>query len=145
MNWRDVSVDIKSLSPGAVCPCPGAIYMYKIMKKIVKIRLQRYFFKLVTNDWSDKKFLLTSKFCPQVVVSPSLPLGYIHVWPVTKKRYELGGWRRFEKWRLKVDVTSRKLVDRYSLFNYYIKLIFWLFSRQTVKYLPLKWFPFADS
>ena len=30
---------------GPVCPCPGAIYMYKIMKKkLYKIRLQRDFF-----------------------------------------------------------------------------------------------------
>ena len=30
---------------GAVCPCPGAIYMYKIMnKKMYKIRLQQDFF-----------------------------------------------------------------------------------------------------
>ena len=35
MKWQDIFVDIKILSPGAVCPCPGAIYMYKIMKKIV--------------------------------------------------------------------------------------------------------------
>ena len=35
MKWLDISVDIKTLVPGgAVCPCPGAIYMYKIMKKI---------------------------------------------------------------------------------------------------------------
>ena len=73
MKWQDISVDIKTLSPGGclpllmnifciksdfkeifwnlqhmievtskfcpqgvVSPCPGAIYMYKIMKKIVK-------------------------------------------------------------------------------------------------------------
>ena len=35
-----------------------------------KIKLKEIFFKLVTNDRSDKMFLLTSKFCPQEVVSP---------------------------------------------------------------------------
>ena len=35
-----------------------------------KIKLQRNFLKLVTNDQSDKMFLLTSKFCPRGVVSP---------------------------------------------------------------------------
>ena len=44
MKWQDISVDIKTLSPRAVSPCPGAIYMYQIMKKLYKIRLQRDFF-----------------------------------------------------------------------------------------------------
>ena len=35
MKWQDISVDIKTLSLKVVCPCPGAIYMYKIMKKFV--------------------------------------------------------------------------------------------------------------
>ena len=34
--------------------------------------------KLATDDWSDKKFLLTSKLCPLGAVCP-LPRGYIHV------------------------------------------------------------------
>ena len=34
MKWQDISVDIKTLSPGGYLPCPGAIYMYKIMKNI---------------------------------------------------------------------------------------------------------------
>ena len=39
----------------AVCPCPGAIYMYKIMKKKIyihayKIGLQRDILKLATNN-----------------------------------------------------------------------------------------------
>ena len=37
-----------------------------------------YDLKLATNDWSDKKFLLTSKLCPLGAVCP-LPWGYIHV------------------------------------------------------------------
>ena len=31
---------------------------------LYKIRLQGAFLKLATYDWSDKRFLLTSKFCP---------------------------------------------------------------------------------
>ena len=37
-----------------------------------------YDLKLVTDDRSDKKFLLTSILCPLEAVC-SLPLGYIHV------------------------------------------------------------------
>ena len=33
MKWQYISIDIKTLSPGAVYPFPGTIYMYKIMKK----------------------------------------------------------------------------------------------------------------
>ena len=46
-------------------------------KKYYKIRLQRDFFKLVANDRSDKRFLLTSKFRPW----DCLPLisSYIHL------------------------------------------------------------------
>ena len=50
--------------------------MYKIMKKMYII-IQRvfsvFFFKLVANDLSDKRFLLTSKFCPLVPLG-CLPL-----------------------------------------------------------------------
>ena len=70
---------------GAVCPCPGAIYMYKIMKKMYKIRLQRDFFlKLATNDRSDKMFLMTSKFHLQGVVSPC-PVA-IYMYKIMKKK-----------------------------------------------------------
>ena len=37
-----------------------------------------YDLKLATDDWSDKKFLLSSKLCPLGAVCP-LPWGYIHV------------------------------------------------------------------
>ena len=48
--------------------------MCKIMKKMYKIRLQRDFFKLVANDQSDKKFLLTSNFGPLGLSAPDLRL-----------------------------------------------------------------------
>ena len=35
-----------------------------------KIRLQSFFLKFVANDRSDKRFLLTSKFCPLGAVCP---------------------------------------------------------------------------
>ena len=46
-----------------------------------------YDLKLATDDPSDKKFLLTSKLCPQEVVCPPAPLprSYIHVLNHEKK------------------------------------------------------------
>ena len=41
------------------------------------------FLKLATNDQSDKMFLLTSKFCPQGVVSPCP--GAIYMYKIMKK------------------------------------------------------------
>ena len=47
-DWSDKNFFfyVKTLSPG-VCmpPCPGAIYMYWLMKKLYKIRIQRDFFE----------------------------------------------------------------------------------------------------
>ena len=61
-----------------VCPCPGAIYMYKNRQTMYKIRLQRYFFE-TCNKWAkwqglsvDIRILFTRGCLP-------LPLGYIHV------------------------------------------------------------------
>ena len=34
-KWQEVSMDIKILSPGVVCPWPVAIYIYEIMKRCV--------------------------------------------------------------------------------------------------------------
>ena len=51
--------------------------MYKIMKNCIKSDFKEIFFKLVANDRSDKRFLLTSKF----VSWGYLPLtcSYIHL------------------------------------------------------------------
>ena len=37
----------KFLPQGVVSPCPGAIYIYKLMKKMYKIRLQRDLFSIL--------------------------------------------------------------------------------------------------
>ena len=75
---------IKFRPQGVVSPCPGAIYMYKIMKKkCIKSDFKVFWFffffffffwKLVANDRSDKRFLLTSKFCFEVLSASDLRL-----------------------------------------------------------------------
>ena len=44
--------------------------MYKIMKKSIKSDFLEIFIKLVANDRSDKRFLLTSNFCPLELSAP---------------------------------------------------------------------------
>ena len=62
-----------------VSPCPGAICMYKIMKKnCIKSDFKEIFLKLVANDQSDKRFLLTPKFCPLGLSAPD-PVANIHL------------------------------------------------------------------
>ena len=70
---------------GVVSACPGTIYMYKIMKKkmykikkCIKSDFKEIFLKLAGNDQSDKRFLLTSKFCPLGLSAPDLRLIYIY-------------------------------------------------------------------
>ena len=41
---------------GVFCPCPGAIYMYKIIKNVYKIRFQRDHFE-TCNIWAKRKGL----------------------------------------------------------------------------------------
>ena len=63
---------------GAVCPTAPGLYTCIKWKKLYKIRLQRiFFFKLATNERSDKTFLLTVKFVPGD--SLPLPRGYMDV------------------------------------------------------------------
>ena len=41
---------------GILCPCPGAIYLYKIIKNVYKIRFQRDHFE-TCNIWAKRKGL----------------------------------------------------------------------------------------
>ena len=70
---------------GLSAPAPGLYTCIKSCKKLYKIRLQRdVFFKLATNDQSDKMFLLTYKFHAQGVVSPC-PMA-IFMYKILKKK-----------------------------------------------------------
>ena len=80
MKWQDISVEIKTLSPGSCLPLPWGYVMKRMGKgKIMDFSetIVVYGFKLLTDDQSDKKFLLTSKLCPLEAVCP-LSQGYIH-------------------------------------------------------------------
>ena len=56
-------------------PAPGLYTCIKIMKrKCIKSDFKEIFLKLVANDRSDKRFLLTSKFYPLGLSAPGLRL-----------------------------------------------------------------------
>ena len=61
---------------GAVCPLPrGYIHVLNHeKKKSIKSDFKEISLKLVENDRSDKRFLLTSKFCPLGLSAPDLRL-----------------------------------------------------------------------
>ena len=49
---------LEILSSEVICPCPGALYMYKIIKKIyVKAEFIAILLKLTANVQSDNSFL----------------------------------------------------------------------------------------
>ena len=63
---------------GVVCPCPGAVYMYKIIKNVYKIRFWRDHFE-TCNIWAKRKGLsVVIKILSPRACLP-LPWGYIHV------------------------------------------------------------------
>ena len=68
---------------GVVCPCPGAIYIYKIIKNVFKIRFRRDHFE-TCNIWAKRKgFSVVIK-----ILSPmlsALPRA-ICMWKNMKKR-----------------------------------------------------------
>ena len=94
MKWQDISVDIKILSPGLPLP-RGYMYIHveNHEKICIKSDFKEIFLKLVASDWSDKRFLLTSKFCPLGLSAPDLRLyTFIKSW---KDVYKVRGWRDF--------------------------------------------------
>ena len=68
---------------GVFCPCPEAIYMYKIIKNVYKIRFRRDHFE-TCNIWAKRKGL--SVFIKILSPMDCLPLpGVIYIWWSMKK------------------------------------------------------------
>ena len=57
---------------GLSAPALGLYACIKSWKKCIKSDFKEIFLKLVVNDRSDKRFLLTSKFCPLGLSAPDL-------------------------------------------------------------------------
>ena len=78
---------------GVFCSYLGAIYMYKIIKNVSKIRFRRDHFE-TCNMWVKRKaFLLSSKFCTQNFVPNGLSAharGYIHMVKHEKNVFKIG-------------------------------------------------------
>ena len=91
---QDVPVDIKISSPRGCQPLPrGYVYInvQNHEKNCIKSDFKEIFLKLVASDRSDKRFLLTSKFCPLGLSAPDLRLyTFIKSW---KDVYKIRGWR----------------------------------------------------
>ena len=75
--------------------------------KMHKIRLQRDFFKLATNDLSDKMFLLTSKFRQQGVVSPCPRAIYMYMYKIMKRNCVKS---EFKEIFLKLDRSDKRFL-----------------------------------
>ena len=60
---------------GVVCPCPGAIYIHKIIKNVYKIRF--LFLNLQRMGKVIRAFCCHQNFVPNMLSAPAL--GYIHL------------------------------------------------------------------
>ena len=72
---------------GLSASAPGLYTCIKSWKKCIKSDFKEIFLKLVTNDRSDRMFLLASKLHPQGVVSPCP--GAIFIYKIMKKMYKI--------------------------------------------------------
>ena len=78
---------------GIFCPCPGAIYMYKTIKSVYKIRFRRDHFE-TCNIWAKRKGLsVVIKILSPVDCLP-LP-GAIYIWWNMKKMYIKSDFKSF--------------------------------------------------
>ena len=73
---------------GVFCPCPGAIYMYKIIKNVYKIRFRTDNFE-TCNIWAKRKSLsVVIIFVPNGLSAPAW--GYMHMVKHEKIVYKIG-------------------------------------------------------
>ena len=77
-GWNDKGflLTSKVCPKGVFCPCPGAIYMRKIIENVYKIRLRRNQFQ-ICNIWAKRRpFCCHQNFVPNGLSTPAW--GYIH-------------------------------------------------------------------
>ena len=86
---KDFLLTSKICPQGVFCHCPGAIYMYKIIKNVYKIRFRRNHFE-TCNIWAKRKGLsVVIKILSQMVCLP-LP-GAIYIMVKNEKmEYKIG-------------------------------------------------------
>ena len=72
---------------GVFCPCPGAMYMYKICKNVYKIRFRRDHFK-TCNIWAKRRpSCCHQNFVPNGLTAPAQ--GYIYMVKHEKNVYKI--------------------------------------------------------
>ena len=77
----------KFCPPGDCLLLPrGYIHVLNHEKNCIKSDFKAFFFKLATNEWSDKIFLLTLKICPLGAVCPCPCPGAIYMYKIMKKK-----------------------------------------------------------
>ena len=93
---------------GLSAPVPGLYTCIKSWRKLFKVRLQRHFLKLATNEWSDKTFLLTSKLCPLGAVCPCP--GAVYMYKIMNKLYKI---------RLRFAASAFRKLPSVYVFSYF--------------------------
>ena len=65
-TWKRFFLNLQQMTKVTRCSCWHKYFVPKglLAPVCIKSDLKEIFFKLVANDWSDKRFLLISKFCP---------------------------------------------------------------------------------
>ena len=72
VKWLGLSFDIKILCPGGCLPLPRSyIHVLNHEKNCLKSDIKDIFFKLATNEWNDKSFLLKANFVPWRLSAPA--------------------------------------------------------------------------
>ena len=96
---------------GLSAPAPGLYRCIKTWKICIQSDFKDIFFKLATNEWSDKTFLFTSKLCPLGAVCPC-PGGlytciksWTKLYKIRLQRYIFETWNKWPKWQyVPVDI-----------------------------------------
>ena len=102
---KNLLISIEILSSEVICPCPGAIYMFKIMKKnLCKIRVQ----SSPSETYSKCSVIIVS------CVAQNLPhLNYLPLPPMYKKRFLASS--SFTVWSIMMKLHKNDRSNKNSL------------------------------